>query len=135
MGSGVGERAEHVEELDDRSGPAVHHEQREGVRLGRTGVHEVDALTVDGGRELVEGVDPRLLGPPVEMVDPVRHQLPEVGQIGALIPVRPVDGVRVPGAAESVTQVVEGGLGHVDAERLEAGHAGERSDVWTFRPG
>ena len=70
-----------------------------------------------------------------KLVDPVRDQLPEVGQIGALIPVRPVDGVREPGATEPVAQVVEDAVGHVDAERLEAQHEGERSDVSTVRPG
>ena len=43
-----------VEELDDRARPAVGEEQREGVRVGRPGMDEVDGLPVDPGAEVVE---------------------------------------------------------------------------------
>ena len=48
----VAKRPDHVEELDHRAGPAVAEDQREGVRLGRADVQEVDVLAVDLGGEL-----------------------------------------------------------------------------------
>jgi hypothetical protein len=45
----VAQRPDHVEELDHRAGPAVSEDQREGVRLRRADVQEVDVLAVDLG--------------------------------------------------------------------------------------
>ena len=42
-----GERLDHVEELQERAGPAVGEDQRGHVRPGAADVHEVDVLAVD----------------------------------------------------------------------------------------
>ena len=47
VGAGIGQRADDVEELDDRAGPAVGEDQRHRVGFGRTDVQEVDVLPVD----------------------------------------------------------------------------------------
>jgi hypothetical protein len=52
VGRRVGERLDHLQELDDRAGPAVGHEQRDGVVVGRADVRELDVQPVDLGDEL-----------------------------------------------------------------------------------
>ena len=49
VGRGIGERADDVEELDERAGPAVGEQQWRGVGLGRADVEEVHLLA-GGGR-------------------------------------------------------------------------------------
>ncbi len=71
----VGERADHVEELHDRARPAVQEQQRGGVRLGGAQVQELHAGSVDRGDELGEGVERRLVSPPVVLGSPVGGEL------------------------------------------------------------
>ena len=52
VGGRVGERPDEVDELGERSGPAVDEQQRHGVRFRRFHVQEVDGLAVDLGGEL-----------------------------------------------------------------------------------
>ena len=61
----IGERPDHLQELDDRSRPAVGHHQRQRVGLRRAHVEEVDAEAVDRRAELRERVELRLGPPPV----------------------------------------------------------------------
>ena len=56
----VGERADGVQQLDDRAGPAVGHDQRQRVLVRRPHVQEVDVHPVDLGGELRQRVQPRL---------------------------------------------------------------------------
>ena len=71
MGAGVGERADHPQELHGRAGPAVGQQQRERAGLCRPDVQEMDRLTVDRGDELRDLVERRLGGPPVVAGPPV----------------------------------------------------------------
>jgi hypothetical protein len=48
----VGERADDLEQFDDRAGPAVRDDQRQRVLVRRLDVDEVDVHPVDLGREL-----------------------------------------------------------------------------------
>jgi hypothetical protein len=48
----VGERADGLEQLDDRAGPTMRHDQRQRVLMLRPDVDEVDLDPVDLGREL-----------------------------------------------------------------------------------
>ena len=118
-GPPVGERLEHVEELHDRAGPPVGQQQRQRALVGRAGVDEVEALAVDLGRQVREGVEPCLLGPPVVRRAPVVEELDEERPLGALLPPDPLDLVRQAGAFEPGPEVVEGLLGHVDGVRGE----------------
>ena len=52
----VGQRADGLEQLDDRAGPAVRHDQRQRVLMPRPDVDEVDLHAVDLGRELRQRV-------------------------------------------------------------------------------
>jgi hypothetical protein len=80
VGSRVGQRADHIEELDDRARPAMGQDQRERVRLGRPDVQEVDVLAVDLGDELRVLVQPGLGRTPVKAVPPVPGQPADFGQ-------------------------------------------------------
>jgi hypothetical protein len=111
----IGERADHVEELDERAGPTVREDQRERVRLGGADVQEVDVLPVDRGRELRDLVQALLDGPPVELVAPAAHQLTHRVHADAVVAARR-ELLGVAGAGEPVGEVVEVGLGDVDAE-------------------
>jgi hypothetical protein len=57
VGGRVGEGADDLEQLDHRAGPAVGHEQRQRVLVGRADVEEVDVDPVDLGRELRQRVE------------------------------------------------------------------------------
>ena len=52
----VGQRADGLEQLDDRAGPAMRHDQRQRVLMPRPDVDEVDLDPVDLGRELRQRV-------------------------------------------------------------------------------
>ena len=67
----VGQRADRVEQLDHRAGPAVGHDQRQRVLVRRRDVDEVDVHGVDLRDELRQLVQPRLDPPEVVLVQPV----------------------------------------------------------------
>jgi hypothetical protein len=72
----VGQRVDHVEELHERSRPAMHHEQRQRVWLGRADVQEMHPLAPDVGDELRVLVEPGLLSAPVVAGSPVLGEPP-----------------------------------------------------------
>ena len=56
----IGQRLDDLQLLDDRAGPAVGDDHRQGVLMLRADVDEVDVQPVDLGDELRQGVQPRL---------------------------------------------------------------------------
>jgi hypothetical protein len=52
----IGERADDLDLLEDRAGPAVGDDQRHRVRMARADVDEVDVDAVDGRLELRQGI-------------------------------------------------------------------------------
>ncbi len=52
----VGQRADGLQQLDDRAGPAMRHDQRQRILMPRPDVDEVDVDPVDLGRELRQRV-------------------------------------------------------------------------------
>ena len=80
----VGQRADGLEQLDDRAGPAVRHDQRQRVLVRRPHVDEVDVDPVDLGRELRQRVQPRLARAPVVVGRPVAGELLQRRQLHAL---------------------------------------------------
>jgi hypothetical protein len=121
VGGGVGERADDVQELDDRAGPAVGQDQGQGVGFGGADVEEVDVLPVDGGGELGELVEPGLLLGPVVAVGPVPGQLFQVAEGHPAGPADAGQLIRPAGAGKPVTEVVQVGLGDVDPEGSDLG--------------
>src|SRR5439155_6289369 len=82
-------------------------------------VDEVNAEPADVGAELQEGIEPAFRGAPVVAVAPVRHEVAQVREVRAVGPAPAGDLVGEPGAGEALAEVGEGGVGNVDAERLD----------------
>ena len=83
----VGERADGVQQLEDRAGPAVGHDQRQRVLVRRPHVDEVDVHAVDLGHELRQRVELRLGRAPVVVGRPVARERLQGRQLNALRPV------------------------------------------------
>ena len=77
----VGERADDLEQLEDRTGPAVRDDQRQRACVRRLHVDEVDVFPVDLGGELRQRVRPRLARAPVVLGRPVAGELPDRRQL------------------------------------------------------
>ena len=130
VGARVGQRSEHAEELERRARPAVGHDQRQGVVLGRADVQEVDRLAVDLGGELGHRVQPRLLGAPVEVAGPVAGQVAQVAERYAAAPSDPRRLLRRPArSGQAVAEVLDLGRRDVDAERADGGGGGHACTV------
>jgi hypothetical protein len=71
------QRLDHVEELQERTGPAVGEDQRERVRFRRPDVDEVDVLAVDLGGEVRKLVELGLVLAPVVTGAPLLGQFLE----------------------------------------------------------
>jgi hypothetical protein len=84
VSSRVGQLADGLEQLDDRAGPAVRHDQRQRVRVRRLHVDEVDVHPIDFGRELRQRVQLRLGLAPVVVRHPVMGELLQRSQLHTL---------------------------------------------------
>ena len=94
-------------------------DQGYSVPADRPFVDEVNAQVPELGSELVEAVQPALLGAPVESVRPVRDQTAEVREIGALLP-RPARRlIRPPRPSQPRLEVREDLIGNLDREWLD----------------
>ena len=121
---GMGQRLDDVEELDDRSGPAMADDQRHGRRPAALFVNEVQVDAVYGGGELGEAVDRRFMLAPIELIQPVRAELLHVIEIGAVRPPA-IAWHLVPGIVRHPrADAIEGLVGDVDAERMDVRQAG-----------
>ena len=123
----VGQRADGLEQLDDRAGPAVRHDQRQRIRVRRLHVDEVHVLTVDLGLELRQRVQPRLASAPVVLGRPVAGELLQRSQLHAL---RAIGNQFLRGPArrgDAPPKVGDRFLRHVDPEGPGSGFAGHNS--------
>ena len=80
----IGKRADDVQHLDDRAGPAVSDDDRQRVFVGRPDVDEVNIEAIDLGEKLRQRVEPRLESPEVIVVGPIPNKLLHRGQRHAL---------------------------------------------------
>jgi hypothetical protein len=120
----VGERADDLEHLEDRAGPAVRDDQRQRVLVLRLDVDEVDAKPVDLGGELRQRAQLRLARAPVVTGAPVGHQRLDRRQLHAL---RPIGDGLLAGLAcgrDAPLKLGQVFVWHVDLERAdgEVGH-------------
>ena len=123
----VGQRPDGLEQLDDRAGPAVRHDQRQRIRVRRLHVDEVHVLTVDLGLELRQRVQPRLASAPVVLGRPVAGELLQRSQLHAL---RAIGDQFLRGPArrgDAPPKVGDRFLRHVDPEGPDFGFAGHKS--------
>ena len=83
------------------------HDDGHGVGAFALFVDEVDALALDGGVEVGEGVEAGLGFAPVETVAPVGDQFLDVVQVGAVIPFGAGDFVGPAHVGQPVLQVFQ----------------------------
>ena len=123
----VGQRADDLEQLNHRAGPAVRDDQRQRVRVRRPHVDEVDVLAVDLGLELRQRVQPRFARTPVVIGRPVAGELLDRGQLHALRPV--FDQLRGGPArrGDAPPKVGDRFVGHVDLEGTDVSFGGHKS--------
>ena len=76
VGGRIGEWTDDFEQLDDRAWPAVRHDQRQRVRVGRFHVDEVDVQPVELGLELWQRVESRFTLAPVVLGRPEAGERP-----------------------------------------------------------
>src|SRR5919107_18212 len=117
----VGQRSDYVQELDHRARPPVAEDQREGTRLGRAHVQEVNVLPVYRGGELRIPVELGLVLSPIVGRTPILGQLPEVVQRDTAVPARARDPTRPTGAVQPVPEIVQVFLRDVYPERKDLG--------------
>ena len=84
MGLRVRKRADDLQLLDDRAGPAVRDDERQRIFVFRANMNEMNIEAVDLGHELREGVDPGLDLPPVMLRLPIPHDFPNRRELNAL---------------------------------------------------
>jgi hypothetical protein len=84
MGRWVGERVDHLEKVQNRARPAMGQDHRQGVRMARPYVDEMDIESVDLGQELRQGIQSGLGIPPVLGRSPVTREVLHRGQPDAL---------------------------------------------------
>ena len=114
------QRLDQVHELRDRAREAVRDQQRPRAWLTGPDVQEVDALAVDLGDELRVGVELRLGGAPVILRAPVPGELFQVTKRHAAVPPHAGQFAGPAGVGEPVVQVIQVGLGDLDAEGPDA---------------
>ena len=118
MGGRVGEWADGFEQLDDRARPAVRHDQRQRVRMGRLHMDEVDVQPVELGLELRQRVQSRFTLAPVVLGRPEpgerlrRRQLHTLRAIGDEFLGRPTSRI------DATAKVVDRLLLELNRERL-----------------
>jgi hypothetical protein len=113
---GVRERSDHLEELDDRTRPAVRDDKRQGRGVRRANVDEVDTEPIDHRAELRQRIQPRLGGTPVVSVGPVAAEVLQIGEWDALRPVLDRLALGPSCALQPRAEVLELSLGDLDAE-------------------
>jgi hypothetical protein len=119
---GVGEWADDVEHLDDRAGPAMGDEQRQGTLVGGADVEEVDVQPVDLGHELGDGVESGLESAQVVAVGPVACQRLDGGQLHALRLIADGLGLGPAGGLHAAAQLHQLLLRNLDREGADFCH-------------
>ena len=124
IGSRIGERADDLQLLNDRSGPPVRDDDRQSVGMLRTHVNEVDVEPIDRGDELRQGVQPRLHLSPVVIGRPIVRELLHGRELDALrrisdrLPLGPL------GRDDPPTEVNECLFWNLDVKRSDGGVVG-----------
>jgi hypothetical protein len=116
MGRWIGEWLDDLELLDDRTGPAVRDDERQGVFVLRPDVDEVDVQVVDLGDEIRDGVEPRLDLAPVVVGLPVAQNLLDGLERYTLRIIGDGFLLGQPGLRQAPAQIGQRRLRNVDAE-------------------
>ena len=95
----IREAGDHVEELEDRTWPAVRDEQWKCVLMHRSRMDEMDRLSINRGAEMGELVQSSLVPAPIVRVAPVTNQLAQVVDGNPVLPASALDLIRENGSA------------------------------------
>jgi hypothetical protein len=124
MGGRIGQRLDHLVELNNRPWPAMGDDKRHRLGVRRAHVDEMDVKTVDLGGELRETIEQCLAPAPVVVFGPVPADLLNPFQRRALAPVVDQFSLRPTGLSLPGLQVVEDIVPDRDTEWLHrGGHA------------
>ncbi len=122
----VGERSDAIDEFEDRAGPAVGKDHRQGAAMVRAHVDEMDVDAVDGGDELRQRVELGFKAAPVVAAAPVAHQCLQLRQREPLRLVIDPFAIGPAGGLHAPAQLVKLGLRQLHLERADCrrGHGG-----------
>jgi len=104
MCRGIGEWLDDLQLLDDRAGPPVRDDERQGIVMLRANVNEMNVEPIDLGDELREGVQSRLALAPIVFGRPVARELLNRRELHALRRIRDRFPVRPPGHVDAPAQ-------------------------------
>ena len=88
MCRGIGEWLDDLQLLDDRAGPPVRDDERQGIVILRANVYVMNVEPIDLGDELREGVQSRLALAPIVFGRPVARELSNRRELHALRRIR-----------------------------------------------
>ena len=124
MGRRIGERPDNVQQLEDRTGPAMRHDERQRVLMLRTNVDEMNVQAVDVGQELGYRVQLLLGLSPVVGSLPIVDQLPQFVGLDALRAVGHRFTIRPPRRGKTLAKVDQRRLGNFGPERPDLSGSG-----------
>src|SRR5439155_11032553 len=112
----VAEHRQHVHIVEETARPAVCEDERYTPAGCRTLAHEVDVLP----GEVVEGVESRFPGRPIELIGPIRDKVPQPFQLSALFPANAGYLVWPSRAAQPCPQIVKHFIRDVNLKRFHS---------------
>ena len=114
VGERVGQRADDLEEFDDRTGPAVGHDHRHRLRVPRAHVQELDVQPIQSGAVLAEAVEQPLAASPVVIPLPMVAKCADLLQRSALAPIGNGFLFRPAGLGEASPEIIQFALRYVE---------------------
>src|SRR5205823_3807163 len=112
----VAEHRQHVHIVEETARPAVRQDERHTLPGCRTLAHEVDALP----SEVVERVESRFPGTPVELIGPIGDKVPQPFQLSALFPANAGHLVWPSRTAQPSPQIVKRFIRDMDLKRFHS---------------
>src|SRR2546429_8088603 len=119
MSGGIGQGIDDLELLDDRAGPAMGDDERQGAFVLGPSVNEMNVEAIDLRDELRQCVQPRLARAPVVIGHPVAGEFLHRRQLDALCVVCYGLAFRPPSCGDTPAQVGELLIGDADSERTD----------------
>jgi hypothetical protein len=117
VGRGIGQRTHDFQELDDRAGPAMRHDQRHRLWVRRAHMHELDVQPIQCGDEVRIRVELCFTTPPVVALAPVGADFLRIGERDALAPIGRRLAFRPTRVPQACVQIIELDGRNVECER------------------
>lgn len=115
----IRERPDDIKQLEDRTWPAVGHDQRQRVFMTGADMDEMDVQSIDGGEKLRKCIQPALRLPPVIGRLPVAHQLLQPVGLNALRTIHDGFAVGPAGLGKTPPEICKRRLGDLNLERSD----------------